>query len=45
VCEYAYDKLVDGLTQAKAHGWIVVDMKRDWKTVFDPAQCVTWPGS
>ncbi|MDH1795946.1 MULTISPECIES: HAD family hydrolase [Citrobacter] len=45
--EYAYDshppasgKLVDGLTQAKSHGWTVVDMKQDWKTVFDPAQCV-----
>lgn len=50
--EYAYDshppasgKLVTGLTKAKAHGWTVVDMKQDWKTVFDPAQCVTKPRS
>ncbi|WP_336211485.1 HAD family hydrolase [Enterobacter sp. P82] len=50
--EYAYDshppasgKLVAGLTQAKAHGWTVVDMKQDWKTVFDPAQCVAKPGA
>lgn len=44
--EYAYDahpsasgKLVNGLTLAAKNGWVVVDMKRDWKTVFDPAQC------
>lgn len=44
--EYAYDshptasgKLVSGLTQAKKNGWTVVDMKQDWKTVFDPALC------
>ncbi|WP_174510398.1 HAD family hydrolase [Klebsiella oxytoca] len=44
--EYAYDshppasgKLVDALPEAKAKGWTVVDMKQDWKTVFDPAQC------
>ena len=49
--EYAYDshppasgKLVAGLTQAKAHGWTVVDMKQDWKTVFDPTLCMTKPG-
>lgn len=39
--EYAYDakpiasgKLTTGLTAAKQHGWTVVDMKNDWKTVF-----------
>ena len=39
--EYAYDanppssgKLVTALTAAKEHGWTVVDMKHDWKTVF-----------
>ena len=44
--EYAYDsqpsasgKLIKGLTEAKATGWTVVDMKQDWKTVFDPALC------
>ncbi|MBB1200298.1 haloacid dehalogenase-like hydrolase [Enterobacteriaceae bacterium 89] len=44
--EYAYDshppasgKLIAGLTEAKEKGWTVVDMKQDWKTVFDPALC------
>jgi len=44
--EYAYDshppasgKLEAALPEAKAKGWTVVDMKQDWKTVFDPAQC------
>ena len=44
--EYAYDshplasgKLVEGLKEAKEKGWVVVDMQKDWKTVFDPAQC------
>lgn len=44
--EYAYDahppasgKLVSGLTLAAQNGWVVVDMAKDWKTVFDPAQC------
>jgi phosphoglycolate phosphatase-like HAD superfamily hydrolase len=38
--EYAYDrqskigKLDKGLDEATAKGWTVVDMKRDWKTVF-----------
>ena len=39
--EYAYDavtkssgKLVDALKEAPQRGWTVVDMKRDWKTVF-----------
>ncbi len=41
--EYAYDavskstgKLVDALEEAPARGWIVVDMKRDWNTMFRP---------
>jgi hypothetical protein len=38
--EYAYDreshigKLDKGLDAAKDKGWIVVDMKNDWKTIF-----------
>jgi phosphoserine phosphatase len=43
--EYAYDakpiasgKLVTGLVAAKLHGWTVVDMKTDWKTVFPESQ-------
>lgn len=39
--EYAYDahpkssgKLVEALVEAEKHGWTVVDMKQDWKTVF-----------
>lgn len=41
--EYAYDrdspfgKLARGLDEAGKRGWIVVDMKKDWKTVF-PAE-------
>ncbi|HEI8865439.1 TPA: haloacid dehalogenase-like hydrolase [Serratia odorifera] len=48
--EYAYDshppasgKLVDGLKLAPAKGWTIVDIKRDWKTVFDPALCPAKP--
>lgn len=44
--EYAYDAhppasgtLVNGLTLAGKYGWTIVDMKKDWKTVFDPALC------
>lgn len=44
--EYAYDAhppasgtLVNGLRLAPENGWVVVDMKQDWKTVFDPALC------
>lgn len=43
VREYAYDrqskfgKLDKALDAAAANGWIVVDMKRDWKEVFPPA--------
>ena len=38
--EYAYDrqshvgKLDRALSEAPGRGWVVVDMKRDWKTVF-----------
>jgi hypothetical protein len=41
--EYAYDRkshvgtLDKALDQANANGWIIVDMKKDWKTVF-PAE-------
>lgn len=40
--EYAYDahspfgKLSTALDEAKARGWVVVDMKRDWNTIFPP---------
>ncbi len=40
--EYAYDrqskvgKLDKALDEANAKGWIVVDMKRDWKVIFPP---------
>jgi phosphoserine phosphatase len=40
--EYAYDahslfgKLSKALDEAKTRGWTVVDMKRDWSTVFPP---------
>jgi len=40
--EYAYDRqssmgrLDKALDEAHAKGWIVVDMKNDWKTVFPP---------
>ncbi len=40
--EYAYDrkshvgKLDKALDQAEANGWIIVDMKKDWKSVFPP---------
>ncbi len=43
--EYAYDanpkssgKLVEALKDAPQRGWVVVDMKNDWKTVFPPAE-------
>ena len=41
--EYAYDrtshvgKLDKALDEAAAKGWVVVDMKKDWKAVFPPA--------
>jgi phosphoserine phosphatase len=40
--EYAYDRkshvgtLDKALDRADANGWIIVDMKKDWKTVFPP---------
>ena len=40
--EYAYDrtshvgKLDKALDEASAKGWIVVDMKKDWKSIFSP---------
>ena len=39
--EWAYDRspmgvLEKGLAEANARGWTVVDMKRDWKTIFSP---------
>ena len=40
--EYAYDRkpqvgtLNQALDEAPARGWIVVDMKHDWKTAFPP---------
>jgi hypothetical protein len=42
--EWAYDKdssvgrLDKALEEAKAKGWTVVDMKKDWKTIFPVAQ-------
>jgi 2C-methyl-D-erythritol 2,4-cyclodiphosphate synthase len=41
--EWAYDrkspvgKLDKALDEANARGWTVVDMKRDWRTIFPPA--------
>lgn len=41
--EYAYDrvskigKLDKALDEAKARGWLVVDMKTDWRAIFPPA--------
>jgi len=43
VREYAYDRtskigrLDKGLDEAAKHGWTVVDMKNDWKTIFPPS--------
>lgn len=41
--EYAYDaktkstgKLVEALKEAPRRGWLIVDMKQDWKVVFQP---------
>jgi phosphoglycolate phosphatase-like HAD superfamily hydrolase len=48
--EYAYDaapkssgKLVRALEEANARGWTVVDMRRDWKTIFPAASSATIP--
>ena len=41
--EYAYDRqshvgrLDKALAEAKAKGWVVVDMKADWKAIYPPA--------
>lgn len=41
--EWAYDRqsgvgrLDKGLTEARAKGWTVVDMKQDWKVIYRPA--------
>lgn len=50
--EYAYDahpqgtgRLVEAIAEVPCRGWTVVDMKRDWKTVFAPATptaAVSW---
>jgi hypothetical protein len=40
--EWAYDRtssigrLDQGLDEAMAKGWTVVDMKKDWKIIFPP---------
>jgi hypothetical protein len=31
-----FARAVDALQEAPERGWLVVDMKRDWKTVFRP---------
>ena len=42
--EWAYDRishvgqLARGLDEAPQRGWIVVDMKRDWKVIYPPAK-------
>lgn len=42
--EYAYDRnspfgrLDKALDSAAANGWVIIDMKKDWKTVFAPAK-------
>jgi hypothetical protein len=50
--EYAYDRdsavgrLVRALDEAPARGWIVVDMKRDWRRIFpgpQPGRVTTAP--
>ena len=42
--EYAYDRessvgrLVRGLDEAGQRGWLIIDMKKDWKTIYPPAR-------
>jgi phosphoglycolate phosphatase-like HAD superfamily hydrolase len=42
--EYAYDKqssighLDTALTEARTKGWLVIDMKTDWKSIYPPAK-------
>ena len=50
--EYAYDavtessgRLVEALEEAPRRGWTVVDMERDWQTVFSPVDETERPGS
>jgi len=49
VREWAYDRwslvgrLARALDDAPVHGWIVVDMRRDWRTVFPPPETSSWP--
>lgn len=51
VREYAYDrnskigKLDKALDAATANGWVVVDMKQDWKIIFPPETGSAEPGS
>ena len=35
--ESPFGRLDEALDQAPQRGWVVVDMKRDWKTVFPPS--------
>ena len=45
--EWAYDRashigrLDKGLDEARAKGWLIADMKRDWKTIY-PAPKTSW---
>ena len=45
--EWAYDRnsmigeLDKGLTHAKAKGWTVVDMQKDWRTIYPPVMTHT----
>ena len=38
--EYAYDReshvdtLIKGLDDASKYGWLIVDMKKDWKRIY-----------
>ena len=40
--EYAYDrdthfgKLDKAMTEAPERGWVLIDMKNDWKTIYKP---------
>ena len=33
----AQKKAVRGLDEAAGRGWVLVDMKQDWKTIYPPA--------
>ena len=47
--EFAYDRkspigrLDRALDAAEAKGWIVIDMKSEWKTVFPPKSAIQLP--